>query len=481
MKFLINNRIYYSLVLFAIAAFSVGCQKDKLDPSPQTSLTFEEAFSTPARIKQQLFGVYSAIKNGQFLGGRGIVYNDVRGEDWVNVTNNGVTALGVWNFSVVSSDNQVENFWTTGYTAINRANLVLEGIDANANLLTPTLANQYRGELRFLRAVSYFYLVNLYGRRPYNVDNGASPGLPLRLRANKGNLSDTTALPRSTVAQVYNQILADLNFAEQNLPATYGTATDSNLVRAHVNSAIAFKTRVYLHMGRYNDVIAEANKIVSLAPPFVATTGVQHRLEPNITTVFRNYTAAGNRETIFALPMSQTNPPGTQNGLALYHNAEFALNTAGILANPQFGANDARRVQFVVPGSLIRYSKFNDDNNNYVPIIRYAEVLLNLAEAIARTTTGVDPRALALLNAVQQRSNGTISAPATNADLINAILTERRIEFLGEGIRSLDIMRLVQPFPAKGSVSQVPTTALNYVWPIPASELLYNPLMTPNQ
>jgi hypothetical protein len=238
-------------------------------------------------------------------------------------------------------------------------------------------------------------------------------------------------------------------------------------------------------MGRYADVVTEANKIVSANGPFVAATGVQHRLEPNITTVFRNFTAAGNREMIFALPMSQTNPPGTQNGLALYHNAEFALNNSGIIANAQFSANDARRTQFVVPAiapsTLVRYSKFNDDNNNYVPIIRYAEVLLNLAEAIARTTAGVDQRALALLNAVQQRSGGTVSAPATNADLIAAILTERRIEFLGEGIRGLDIMRLVQPFPAKGSVSAIPPTALNYVWPIPASELLYNRLMEPNR
>jgi hypothetical protein len=489
MKLIQHKYFSLTLILALGVLMNTGCQKEKLEPTPQTSLSESEAFSTRARIRQQVFGAYSAIKNGNFLGGRGIVYNDVRGEDWVNVTGNGVTALGVANFSVTSTDNQVENFWTTGYTAINRANIVLEGIDANKGLLAEAEANAYRGEMRFLRAVSYFYLVNLYGRRHYNADNGASLGIPLRLKANKGNLSDQTALARSTVAQVYDQILTDLNFAETNLPLTYGTATDSNLVRAHKNSAIAFKTRVYLHMSRWSDVITEANKIVSAAAPFVTTTGVQHRLEPNITTVFRNFTSAGNRESIFSLPMAQTNPPGTQNGLALYHNAEFALNSAttnpGILNNAQFSANDARRVQFVVPAvapsTLVRYSKFNDDNNNYVPIIRYAEVLLNLAEAITRSTNTVDPRALALLNAVQQRSNGTVSAPATAAALITAILTERRIEFLGEGIRSLDIMRLVSPFPAKGSVTAIAPTALNYVWPIPASEILYNPLVEPNR
>lgn len=482
MKSIINNKLSAGILSIFASLLILGCNKDKLSPQPQTSLLEEQAFSNLDRIRAQVFGVYAGVKNGNFLGGRGLVYNDVRGEDWVNITGNAVTALGVSNFSVVSSDNQVENFWGTGYAAINRANIVLRGIDENESKVGTALANNFRGELRFLRAVSYFYLVNLYGRRPYNADNGASPGVPLRLTANKSPQTDSANLARSTVAQVYTQILTDLDSAERLLPLTYPATADTNLVRAHRNSAIAFKTRVYLNMGRYADVIREANKLVPITGPFVAPTGVQNRLEPNIVNVFRSYLASGGREMIFALPMAQSNGPGTQNGLALYHSAEFALNPSGILANSQFGANDARRTQFVVNTvAPFRYSKFNSDNENYVPIIRYAEVMLNLAEALARTNTGVDARALALLNAVHQRSDpATPLTPTTQADLINAILTERRIEFLGEGLRSFDIMRQVIPFPAKGSVSAIPPTARNYVWPIPASEILYNKLITQN-
>ena len=468
----------------AICAFFLiaSCNKDKLSPEPQTAFSEEQAFANPERIRQQVFGAYSAIKNGNFLGGRGLVYHDVRGEDWLNITGNGVTALAAWNFSIVSSDNQTENFWSTGYAAINRANVVLQGLDENEAKVGQALANNYRGEMRFLRAVSYFHLVNTYGRRPFNADNGASPGLPLRLTANKGAATDTINLARSTVAEVYNQILADLNFAEANLPATYGAAGDTNIVRAHKNSAIAFKTRVYLNMARYADVITEANKLVPPTGPYVAPTGVQNRLESSILNVFRSYSAAGGREMIFGLPMAQSNGPGTQNGLALYQNAEFALNPTGILGNAQFSATDVRRTAFVVnTAPPFRYSKFNDDNNNYVPIIRYSEVMLNLAEALARTN-GLDLRAVALLNAVHQRSDpGTTLAPLTGDDLISTILTERRIEFLGEGLRSFDIMRQNLPFPAKGSVTAIPTTALNYMWPIPASEILYNKLATQNQ
>ena len=184
--------------------------------------------------------------------------------------------------------------------------------------------------------------------------------------------------------------------------------------------------------------------------------------------------------------MNVTNSPGTQNGLGGYWTNEFGLNSAGILGSVRFPATDARRVNFLTPAvgtTPARWTKFNDDLNNYVPIIRYAEVLLNLAEALARQATGttVDSRALALLNAVRNRADATVSwNPANKTELIDAILTERRIEFLGEGFRSLDIMRLGDSFPAKASVSSVASTSLSYVWPIPASELQLNSLMVRN-
>jgi starch-binding outer membrane protein, SusD/RagB family len=119
---------------------------------------------------------------------------------------------------------------------------------------------------------------------------------------------------------------------------------------------------------------------------------------------------------------------------------------------------------------------------DYAPVIRYAEVLLNLAEARARTIAGVDPQALALVNFVRKRSD--IShlgfTPATQADLINIILLERRMEFLGEGMRNNDLMRLLQTIPAKGSVPAKTPAETGYIWPISADELSLNKLMTDN-
>ena len=85
---------------------------------------------------------------------------------------------------------------------------------------------------------------------------------------------------------------------------------------------------------------------------------------------------------------------------------------------------------------------------------------------------------------VRNRSDATYVFPAAAIDtpdeLIKTILTERRIELLGEGFRSIDLLRLGMQIPAKGSVNAVNTSQTEYIWPIPNSEMLSNKLMTQN-
>ncbi|WP_241502290.1 RagB/SusD family nutrient uptake outer membrane protein [Hymenobacter glacialis] len=160
----------------------------------------------------------------------------------------------------------------------------------------------------------------------------------------------------------------------------------------------------------------------------------------------------------------------------------------GILTNPGFRATDVRRTALTTAtGSTIYLNKY-PNGAPYIdkaPVIRYSEVLLSLAEARFRTVSPTDPQAVALLNAVLQRSNPTtplVTYPvsATVTDAVNAVLLERRIEFLGEGIRNIDIMRLNATIPGKGTVSEVKPSDILYVWPIPASELATNKLMVRN-
>jgi len=379
--------------------------------------------------------------------------------------------------------------WNTAYLAINRINVFLDGIDANAAKLkaqgaTDATLNAYKAEARFLRALSYHSLLQLYAS-PYNDGNGSKPGLPLQL---KGNVSaGANDLARSTVAEVYAVIVDDLNFAEANLPETRSTALLSS-TRAVKNASIALKTRVFLHMGRYADVVTEANKIVSASAPFASATGVKHTLAPTVGEVFKTpYTHV---ERVFSFPFTDLDLPGTQNGLGSYYNpgprgiGDYSMNPNGLIKDSVNWVKEDERRAFIFKNTnnKLYWNKFatGPQHLDYVPVIRYAEVLLNLAEAKARTA-GNDAQALALLNAVRTRSKGNAYASfATANDLIEAILVERQIEFLGEGFRGIDQQRLLRPLPGKANVTAISATSPAYLWPIPAGELLVNKACTQN-
>lgn len=483
----------------ALGAFS--CQNALLSPTPTTLFSDQVVFSTPARIGLEVNNLYSYVKTGGFLGGRFQIYNDIRANDFINRTSNGVTGQSVWNHTLTeASQNDVINTWGLAYAAINQINVFLAGMDANAaKFVAPafptdfaTTATNYKGEARLLRALSYYSLLQLYAR-PYTDGNGSKPGLPLRL------LPETTAtnndLARSSVADVYTQILADLNYAEQSLPLTYGAGSSTlNVTRAHRNTAIALKTRVYLSMGRYADVITEANKLVPATAPFVAPSGVPNALNSSVTAVFAP--PQETTESILSFPFTAQDAPGTQNQLAYYYlpsslggNGEYGLNTAAgsTYANAGWAATDVRRTSFVAKSGTEYFLTKYPTGTPYTdkaPVIRYAEVLLNLAEARVRSTNTVDPQALLLLNAVRGRSNPagvyTAASFASATAMADALLLERRIEFLGEGIRNIDLMRLNATIPGKGSVPAIDPTNVLYVWPIPATELATNTLMTRN-
>ena len=486
----------YILPLLLAMVATTSCKRELLNPSPTTQILEEEAFDTPGRILGQVNGLYANIKSGQYLGGRYIIYNEIRADEYINRLTNGVTGLQTWNHTLGTNTAEVVNLWNAGYAAINGVNLFIDGMKAKGNAVVgDALAKNYEGEARFIRGLVYYHLMQLYARPYWDVAK-AEFGLPIRLTGNKG--PGANDLARSTVPQVYDQIIADLNFAEANLPLNY-TTPFNNVTRAHRNTAIALKTRVYLSMQRYADVITEANKIVPMSAPFKAATGVPHELQADITNVFKSpYTTT---ESILSMPFTVNNLPGIQNGLSHYFtpglkefidpvagNGEYMLKPTGIIADTAGWAVSDRRRQFiwVAPNAakdkyMVKYPTGPAHTDN-LPVIRYAEVLLNLAEAIVRTTNSVDARAVALLNAVRTRSDATYTFPAfANAQaLIDAILKERRIELLGEGFRSPDLLRLGLAIPGKANVNAIQPSQSEYIWPISAQELLNNKLMKPN-
>lgn len=470
--------------LFLLLTF-VSCKKNILDTQPQNSISDQVAFSTPEKILAQVNNLYSLVEGASFYGGRQILFNEQRGEEFSQNDPNSSVGAAIWGQNALSNDNLVNNVWTRGYAAINAANILIDGL-ANSTVVSSTARDQYIGEAKFIRAFSYFVLVQTFAQ-PYAKDNGASPGLPLRLQA------ETTAgnndLARSKVSDVYAQIIKDLSEAETGLPESYTTGA-LNSSRAHKATAIALKTRVYLVKHDYANVVAEAKKIVSDASPFQYTSGIiTHKLEPTIATVF-NGSYVG-PESIFSLPFNSVDAPDVQSSLAASYLGAvvLALSPSGILSNPALSnpaSADARKGLILTKSGqqvLAKFSKTAVPYIDYIPVIRYAEVLLNYAEAAAETEDLA--KATALLSAVRNRSDAAyVFAPAdvaTKDVLINTILTERRIELLGEGFRTPDLQRRLQTLPAKsgaaGSAPAVAPDAVNYIWPLPSDEIATNKLL----
>jgi hypothetical protein len=498
-----KNILTTSIVLLLIL-LTGGCSKENLNPVPKTALSDLTVFDTKDRVLAQVNGMYAFMKSGAFLGGRFFVYNDVRCENFVPQSSNLVTNFATWNHSVVSSTNEIQNLWGSIYAAINCINVFKDGLEAAwtggklSGKITQAEYNQFLSEALALRAMCYFDLLQLYSK-PYNMAAGDNPGVPLRLVGMKSAADNDLA--RSKVSEVYTQILKDLNDAEPLSILTYGAtgaATDLlNTTRIHRNTIIAFKTRVYLHMQNYPAVVTESAKIVPAAAPFVAATGVANALNATYAGLWGTpYTS---KESIFSMPFTTTNGPGGQNGLAHYYNPasseSYFLITAPGSVYATMDATDARKTMLVTKVvNLVTYyflGKWPDFTSltNYAPVMRYAEVLLNRAEALVRSGGTVTQGAVDLLNAVRVRSFATgaytLASFATAADFYTAILLERNMEFLGEGIRNLDLMRTGGTIPAKdggnmGVVPAVTPSSSTYIWPIPANELTNNKLMTPN-
>jgi hypothetical protein len=465
-----------------------------MNPAPISSVQEESIFDTKDRVIAQVNGMYASLKSGQHLGGRFQVYNDVRDDNFIPNSSNGVTNYQTWNHTVISSTNEVQNLWGAVYTTINVVNVFLEGIETawNAGKITSFVTqaeyDQYRGEALAIRALCYFDLLQMYSK-PYNLNNGAGQGVPLRLKANKSR--DDNNMAPSTVSEVYTQILKDLNDAEPIVALTL-SSTNANVTRIHRNTVIALKTRVYMHMQNWANVVTESAKIVSATAPFSAATGVANKLNASYAAIF--ISPHSTLESMFSLPNTSANNPGTQNFLAHYFNPtsgeSYYLNQASA-AFTALNAADARRTMMSTVSGKVYVMKYTDNatRTDYSPVIRYSEVLLNRAEALVRQGNAVTQGAVDLLNAVRTRSYPagayTTGSFANAAAFLDAVLLERNIEFLGEGIRNMDLMRLGLTIPGKngggmGNIAAVPITSKSYYWPVPTSELSYNKLMTPN-
>lgn len=527
-----------SLIVLLFAITVAGCKKI-LDVESFTSITDATAFATADRALLALYGVYDAAQSGGYVGGterRGYPFGsaniqqaDARGEDVINIAAfYQITYQGTYN---PTTANNIA-LWDNAYGMINKGNIAIEGFKnaATNGVLTAPVATQYEAEVRFLRAMGHHELVVMYAR-PFLDGNGNKEGIPYREMAITSGVAvdELRKTPRGTVAQTYQKILADLDFAEANLPALHtGSQAGISTWRATKAAAIALKMRVKLHMGDYAGVIAEGNKLVPASAPYVSPIGAWTLMASPDGAFNAGGGFNASKENIFSIKNDPQDNISVNGSLA----GQFGpanLGGRGLIAvspiiwnNNQWKCDDKRRTLLYTQGTnainsqSILTLKYRDytTRGDWAPQIRYAEVLLTLAEAEARQASGVSQRAIDLLNAVRNRAlaNPTLDAytAASFTDkiaLIRAILLERRIELLMEGRRFGDISRLAGEGNANFSPGGIPAKATNgqaglaiygcgqaftanqagipysdyrFIWPIPADEVLQNPAISQN-
>ena len=498
-----------------------SCDKEVTDLQPFDRITETLAFETKERCELSMVGVYDAAQSGFYAGGqvRGYPFGaanteqgDNRGEDVINVA-----AFFAITYEATYNPTTANNVyhWHTLYGTINKANIIIEGVNkALANgVLTAEEAGAYEGEARFLRALCHHELLVHFARPYAHTADASHYGIPYRTVAiNTASSLDTEINKgRNSVAECYNLLIEDLNYAETNLPATRNA--NHKITRATKGAAIALKSRVYLHKGDWANTITESNKLIG---------GSSYALEASVEGPFANN--GGNTESIFSIENSSIDHPGVNGALpSMYAVApgRSLISISPILYNaPWWLASDKRRELLVKqsnPG--FNTHKYRDvvNNTDYNPIIRLSEVILNAAEATARQNNisgAVDllnmVRNRAVTNAADQFTAGSFTS---SDDAIEAIIRERRIEFLCEGRRWSDIHRLaldpvhnIGGIPAKvhfgnvkqeswgigvdytgdeytgtKSVAAVPYDNYRFVWPIPVEEILTNPVLAAQQ
>lgn len=462
--------IKLNIITIALVSLGLVSCSEKLDLAPVTEKAANNFYSSESEIESAISGVYAALQNGGLYGLDLIGVGEISGEDTFEeiAANDGGRFGQLDDFSTNAGNDLVGDIWRESYEAIQRANIVLNRIDA-IEFENSGLKNIRIGEMKFLRGLLYFNLVRLYGDVPLVVEETTNP-------------SDYFGQGRTSASEVYAQVISDLNDAIQSLP----TAKSSG--RPAKGAAQVVLADVQMNMGNYGDAVTNLAAVVnsnvySLAASTSQIFGVAN--EGNSEILFEVQYASGvdgNNEGETAA--SQFRPSGTTAN-AKGHNlpsAEFvALYEAGdTRRNDYIGQEPALNPFYFSLKYEVSGTGANDGGSDHI-VIRYADVLLKYAEALNESGGA---NAANYLNMVRNRAGLANTTASTQSELRDAIEKERRLELIGEGHRWFDLKRTgkaVQTMNAWFSANSINVTisADNLILPVPQSQLDTDPALLP--
>ncbi len=467
--------LYIFLAIFTFAACT------DLNESPASLITSEQFYKTESDALSAVTSVYNgALNNGGLT-----MYNRLFHLAFEIMTDDAIAGLRVTNADVrtisvlahSTTNDRVDELWKESYSAINRANIVIARvplIDMDATLRT-RLVN----EAKFLRALTYFNIVRLWG------------DVPLILEETGSLSKDAILVARAPREDVYKQIIADLTAAEA-LPLKF---TGADAGRATSGAAKAILAKVYLTRQEWEKAAAKSLEVIN--------GQYGYDLFENFADVF-NVANKNGKEHIFSV-QCKSNVNGQGNRLA---SSATPVGIPGVASagtdEPEpktyalFSAEDKRRdvtffTSLVSPttGKAItfqpRFFKYFDpaqignptESATNIPVIRFAEILLIYAEAV-NESAGPGTEAYAAINRVRKRAGLAAIAGLTKDQFREAVYTERRLELMFEFQRWFDLIRTKRMITELHKIGKTNAAEKHYLHPIPQREMDLNPKLVQN-
>lgn len=439
-----------------LAASLSSCVNDWLDVAPSDGTDAGAALTSSSDLAAARTGMYAALKGNSnlvdYYGQQFFVYGDVHAGDDYQYNNIGGSNRASFYYDMnyqtasefTSSTSSSNVAWKSPYIVIGRANRIIAAAEGGAlsdAAEAKATIDQYAAEAKVLRALAHFDLVRIYGK-PYTEDQGAALGVPLVT----GVLESNAKPARSTVAEVYTQVVKDLTEAI----SSNALATETEPGYVSVWGAKAILSRVYLNMGDYANALSVAEDIIKNSGAALWTRD----------QYFKAWDASTPNESefLFRLNVAGSTDSNDLNGIGNLQQREGYKEMVAtkkfvdmLTSDPKDVRNDmflpataAKEVATYGTNKVylnkLRGQGGNLRNVTIVPIIRLSEVYLTAAECAFRNNDKT--KAVEYLNDLVKNRTTTVASLATVDNItLERILIERRKELIGEGQRYFDALR----------------------------------------
>lgn len=445
------------LPLIVICATLLSCQKIlEIDP-PKDSLTQETIFRNDDIATSAMAGIYNRMAATGFSSGNATSVTSVCGVSADEFNNYGATLREFFDNQISPSNTSLySSLWFAPYQRIYGANAILEGLAAT-NEVTLPVKTHLKGEALFVRAFTYFYLANLFGP------------VPLHLTT---DYKSNEKAGRTSVANIYLQIISDLQNAEVLLTDKYIT---TERVRPNLATVQALLARVYLYLGDWENAELYSELVISKSDMYSLTT---------LEQVF----IKNSKEAIWQLmPAANTNT--LEGALFILTGTPLNVSLRDAFALQGFEANDKRKNVWIKTftnstGNYYYPAKYSIKSSTIVTeysiVMRLAEQYLIRAEARTRLNNIED--GLSDLNTIRVRAGLLpLESPITQDELLTAIMKERFNELFSEwGHRWFDLKRTKMATSALKSL-KAKWNDTDLLFPIPQNERSRNQNIDQNE